>query len=633
MRSRKVPVARILGFSGGVLFVLLLLITGVPSRVMTDDRDDDRDRGPDYPPFGPEVPTAHFDHKIRKQLTPPPPQLLNDGTGRVAQSSWNMELVGYDTLDGRSTYQPIVIHQGNREIAYMAHHAGLAVNRLNGQTEANGTSILDVTVPRHPVYLAHIPGPAGSLDAAGSQMAHVCSGNVLPSNSREERERKRGHWYLLRTHGNSSGLTNPIETQEIYDVTYPAAPVFLTTIVGNLSNTHKNWWECDTGIAYLVANDPSQQWVHSGSIQHLKIYNLHDPAHPEYIRDFGLVGQQPGSATSGPCNPPACEGPATPPSGIHGPISAGPEKNRVYLPYGVGNNAVVQIVDREKLLKGCTLPDASANCAVSPTQAEMLVPQKGFFTLPGLTLQGGHSSFPIFGEENGRPRNILVVVSEEGGNECTAGSAPHAVFLYDVTDDASAKQISVDPDDPALTLLDVPDGFDGTFHFVSNGLTGDAYSGVYPTSLTPTDDPANPNGFCNQGGRFGAHSVTELFYRPYYGKLVIASWFAGGVRVWDIRNPDAARPIAYFIPGPNDTGCGPEGGPSPGMGCTFANSGRNNHMVHAIQTNNVELDDRGFIYIADRAGTGVHILKLTGEARRVVEEDRDDHDRDHDHHH
>src|SRR2546430_13659416 len=56
------------------------------------------------------------------------------------------------------------------------------------------------------------------------------------------------------------------------------------------------------------------------------------------------------------------------------------------------------------------------------------------------------------------------------------------------------------------------------------------------------------NSFCNQGGRFGAHSSTELFYPPYYGKLAIVSWFVGGVRVFDIRNPDAARPIAYFIP-------------------------------------------------------------------------------------
>jgi hypothetical protein len=594
------------------LWPLLLLILAVPSV----------SRAQDYPPYGPNVPTAHFDHERRPHLTPPAPKLLNDGTGRVAQSEWNMELVGYDTLDGRSTYQPLVVHEGNRYIAYMGHHATTGIDRLNGKVESSGTSILDVTDPHNPVYLFHIPGPSGSIDAAGSQMVHVCSGDVLPSNSKAERDRKRGHWYLLRTHGNSSGLTTPIESQEIYDVTNPAAPVFLTTIIGNLSNTHKNWWECDTGIAFLVANDPTQNWQQTGSTQHIKIFNLHDPANPEYIRDFGLVGQQP---TADPAAPGFVqEGPNTPPSGIHGPISAGVEKNRVYAAYGVGASGVLQILDRNILLKGCTLPTASANCAVSPTQAEMLAPQKGFFTLPGIALQGGHTSFPIFGEEDGRPRNLMLVSSEEGGNECPAQSAPHALWLYDITDEAHARQISVDSNDPAQTRLDVPNGFNGQFDVVSNGLTGQAFAGVYPASLTPTDNPSNPNSFCNQGGRFGAHSPTELFYPPYYGKIAIGAWFAGGVRVFDIRNPDDAREVGYFIPAPNDTGCGPLGGPSPGPGCTFPNVGRNNHAVNAIQTNNVEVDDRGFIYIADRAGTGMHILKLTGLAADIVR-DHDDH--------
>jgi hypothetical protein len=38
----------------------------------------------------------------------------------------------------------------------------------------------------------------------------------------------------------------------------------------------------------------------------------------------------------------------------------------------------------------------------------------------------------------------------------------------------------------------------------------------------------------------------------------------------------------------------------------------------AIQSNNVEVDDRGYIYVVDRAHTGMHILQLTGSARRVA---------------
>ena len=38
----------------------------------------------------------------------------------------------------------------------------------------------------------------------------------------------------------------------------------------------------------------------------------------------------------------------------------------------------------------------------------------------------------------------------------------------------------------------------------------------------------------------------------------------------------------------------------------------------AVQTNNVEVDDRGLVYLVDRAETGLHIVELTGAARGLV---------------
>jgi hypothetical protein len=37
-----------------------------------------------------------------------------------------------------------------------------------------------------------------------------------------------------------------------------------------------------------------------------------------------------------------------------------------------------------------------------------------------------------------------------------------------------------------------------------------------------------------------------------------------------------------------------------------------------IQTNNVNIDDRGYIYAVDRSSTGLHIVELAGEAREIV---------------
>jgi hypothetical protein len=33
----------------------------------------------------------------------------------------------------------------------------------------------------------------------------------------------------------------------------------------------------------------------------------------------------------------------------------------------------------------------------------------------------------------------------------------------------------------------------------------------------------------------------------------------------------------------------------------------------------VEVDDRGYVYVVDRADTGLHVLELTGAARDVAD--------------
>src|SRR6266851_8647370 len=77
-----------------------------------------------------------------------------------APEARDMVLRGSHDLQGRSAYQPIIQQQGGRFIAYIGHHGGSALNPLNGQTEPNGTSIVDVTAPRNPRYLHHVPGAA-----------------------------------------------------------------------------------------------------------------------------------------------------------------------------------------------------------------------------------------------------------------------------------------------------------------------------------------------------------------------------------------------------------------------------------------------------------------------------------------
>src|SRR4051794_38534693 len=74
----------------------------------------------------------------------------------------NMRLVGRSDLQARSAYQPTIVHQGSRYIAYIGHHGGSRevpqpINSMTGQPENNGTSILDVTDAKAPKLLKHIP--------------------------------------------------------------------------------------------------------------------------------------------------------------------------------------------------------------------------------------------------------------------------------------------------------------------------------------------------------------------------------------------------------------------------------------------------------------------------------------------
>src|SRR6266545_4457301 len=139
-------------------------------------------------------------------------------TGASAQQveKHDMELVGSHDLQARSAYQPLVHRQGDRWIAYVGHHGGKSVNPLTGNAEDNGTSIIDVTDPRQPKMVAHIPGEPGSGETGGAQMVRVCDGATLPKTDKSK-------VYLLRPYGNAA--------HEIWDVTNPAKPALLTTVV------------------------------------------------------------------------------------------------------------------------------------------------------------------------------------------------------------------------------------------------------------------------------------------------------------------------------------------------------------------------------------------------------------------
>jgi hypothetical protein len=441
-------------------------------------------------------------------------------------SASNMTLLGHEPLQARSAYQPVIHNQGGRWIAYIGHHGGKAMNALTGREEDNGTSIVDVTDPRAPRYVAHIPGEPGQAESGGAQMVRVCNGAVLPKADKSK-------VYLLRTYGNLA--------HEVWDVTTPEKPSRIVVVVDKLKGTHKNWWECDTGIAYLVSG------ISGWRVRRMtQVYDLSDPAKPVHIRDFGIPGQEPGSS-------------GTPPTELHGGISTGPRGNRIYFGYGTNKGGILQIVDREKLLKG----------PKEPTPDNLRAPVIGELQMSPLV--GAHTVFPLgkiripefAGDKFGAERDMVMIVDESLVNECGSGETRQMVWFVDATIEKQPMVVS---------------------------------------NYTPA-----ARDFCQRGGRFGAHSSNESMAPVFYGKLAFVTFFNAGVRAIDIRNPYRPREVGYFIPPITE---------ATDKRCVKVD-GKDRCKI-AIQSNNVETDDRGYIYVVDRANTGMHILELTGEARALA---------------
>ena len=126
-------------------------------------------------------------------------------------------------------------------------------------------------------------------------------------------------------------------------------------------------------------------------------------------------------------------------------------------------------------------------------------------------------------------------------------------------------------------------------------------------STTIYEPPESSGNFCARGGRFGAHASNESMTPIYYKRLMFFSWFNAGVRVVDVRNAYRPREVGYYIPAVN---------PRTDERC--ADEEKKTNCVPVIQINNVEVDDRGYIYAVDRANSGLYVLEVTGEAREIA---------------
>jgi len=190
------------------------------------------------------------------------------------------------------------------------------------------------------------------------------------------------------------------------------------------------------------------------------------------------------------------------------------------------------------------------------------------------------------------------------------------MVILDITDKVAPKMVShlqFSPPSPGIhttvpfTVLPAPARGSGNVHTVLV-LSEEAFSAdcretrrkLYivdatdETNPTPLSTFTVPDGnFCSRGGRFGPHQFAETRDGGLIGgTLLYIAYFNAGLRVVDVSDPFRPREVGFFIP-------------SPSVKALSQGS-------KIIQTNDVDLDYRGFIYVTDRSGNGLHILEYTG---------------------
>lgn len=151
-----------------------------------------------------------------------------------------------------------------------------------------------------------------------------------------------------------------------------------------------------------------------------------------------------------------------------------------------------------------------------------------------------HTALPLFG------RNLMVVSDETVQDN--AADWPKLVWLVDISDEKHPISISTLP--------------------------------MPPVEIHK-----------QRGGRYGAHNVHENTPVPGSWKsedILVCSYFNGGIRAYDIRDPYSPQEVAYFVPD------APAGSPA-----------------GSIQFNDVFVDDRGIVFAVDRHAGGLYAIEMT----------------------
>ena len=272
----------------------------------------------------------------------------------------NMEVIGYNDLEGRPSLKIAMQVVNDRWYVYTAHFW------------SPGWSIVDVTDPTKPEYVQHVPGPANT-ETCQVQVAD----NLMVTNLER----------MIPLPGRADTSDQPNEEGiYIWDVKDPVHPKRLGHFKTGGGGTHRNYWD-------------GGRYVHlSASVRGFKgniylIVDIADPANPVEVGRWWLPEQWEAGGANW----------TKPRVHFHGPAYI--VGDRAYLGYGGGGMVILDIFD-------LTLPRLVSSLEFSPPFNDRL-PCHTVLPLPKRKLALVDSE--AIAEECQEPLNIagIVDISDE----------------------------------------------------------------------------------------------------------------------------------------------------------------------------------------------------------------------------
>ena len=208
----------------------------------------------------------------------------------------NTEVLGYHDLNGRPAFKLAMQEMNGRWYLYLAH------------LWHQGWSILDVTDPTAPHFIAFLPGPENTWTI----QIQVADGKMITA-----LERIAPGWGGIEGKDHAEGVL-------IWDVSEPAKPRQLGHYRTGSTGTHRNFYD-GGNLIHVAGGAPG----YDGKIYH--IVDISDPTKPEQLSYFALDGQKKGAPRTGVK------------LSLHGPAHI--ETDRAYLPYGDGGGIILDISD------------------------------------------------------------------------------------------------------------------------------------------------------------------------------------------------------------------------------------------------------------------------------------------------